>query len=223
MENQLEKCNAYLGTADGKQLIKEVKKMSVLYSMALKEMKTKIDILNEDLSRQNKYSPIEYIKTRLKTPESIVEKCFRKNYSLNIKSIENNVLDIAGVRIVCTFVNDIQKIVDMISKMDDINVLQVKDYIQNPKESGYSSMHMIVKIPIHLLSGKEFVFVEIQIRTIGMDFWASLEHKIKYKYNGIVPEYVKENLFECSKTVGELDKKMLLLHEIVIGCSDMEE
>ena len=136
---------------------------------------------------------------------------------MNTDSIKENIQDIAGVRIVCTFVNDIQKIVDIISKFEGIRVLRIKDYISQPKESGYSSVHVIVEVPVILLSGKQYVTVEIQIRTIGMDFWASLEHKIKYKYNGTVPDYVKNNLRDCSKTVGELDKKMLLLHEIVLG------
>lgn len=210
----------FIDSAEGKVLIKDIKKMSVLYNMALKEVKTKIEILNEDLASHNKYSPIEYVKTRLKTPESIIEKCIRKDYELSIDSIKDNVVDIAGVRIVCTFVNDIQKIVDTISQLEDIKVKKVKDYIKSPKPSGYSSMHMIVEVPVHLLSGKEFVQVEIQVRTIGMDFWASLEHKIKYKFDGTVPEYVKKDLFDCSKTVCDLDKKMLLLHEIVLGCSE---
>ena len=209
----------FIDSMEGKKLIKDLKQMSILYNMALKEIQTKIEILNEDFSSDNKHSPIEYIRARLKTPESIIEKCFKKDYPLNIESIKENIQDIAGVRIVCTFVNDIQKIVNIISNFEDIKVVRIKDYIGEPKESGYSSMHVIVEVPVTLLSGKRFVNVEIQIRTIGMDFWASLEHKIKYKYNGTVPNYVKDNLKECSKTVSELDKKMLLLHEIVLGYS----
>ena len=210
----------FIDSAEGKKLIKEIKRMVSIYNMALKEVKTKMEILNEDLASQTKYSPIEYVKTRLKTPESIIEKCIRKDYPLTIESIKENILDIAGVRIVCTFVNDIQKIVDIISQLEDLKVVKIKDYITEPKPSGYSSMHMIIEVPVNLLSGKEFVEVEIQVRTIGMDFWASLEHKIKYKFDGTVPDYVKKDLFDCSKTVRNLDKKMLLLHEIVLGCEE---
>lgn len=197
------------------ELKNEIRLKSTMYNAAMKEMATKIEILREDFKLKNKYNPIEHIKSRLKTPESIIAKANKKGLALNMEDITREIRDIAGVRIVCSFTHDIYTIAEVLQKNIDMEVIEIKDYVQNPKPSGYTSYHMIVKIPVSLTTGKEIVSVEIQIRTIAMDFWASLEHKIKYKYSCDIPESVKEDLRECSEKIKCLDHKMLSLYKVV--------
>ncbi len=188
----------------------------LLYNSAMKEMRTKVDILNDEFKHVHQYNPIEYVKNRIKSPESIVKKLKRYGYT---DSIENMVLycnDIAGIRIVCSFTSDIYAIADMIGRQNDITVISIKDYIKNPKPSGYRSFHMIVSVPIFLSDKVVNTKVEIQIRTIAMDFWASLEHKIQYKFEGNVPEQISTDLWECSDIVNMLDNKMLSLNDAVM-------
>ena len=187
----------------------------LIYGSAIKEMGTKIEILNDEFKHVHQYNPIEYVKTRVKTPESIVKKLKRYGYEDTIQNMMEYCNDIAGVRIVCSFTSDIYRLADMIGKQSDITVIAVKDYIKNPKESGYKSYHMIVTVPIFLSDRVVETKVEIQIRTIAMDFWASLEHKIYYKFEGHAPEYISKDLQECSKIVSELDEKMLQLNEVI--------
>lgn len=197
--------------------IQDIKLLTLKYLSAIKEIETKIDILSEDFRLKTGTSPIEHVSSRVKTPESIVEKMKRNNvFSLNVQDMENNILDIAGVRITCSFIDDIYKIVDILENSEDLEIVKSKDYIKNPKESGYRSYHLIVKVPIHLTTGIEKVNVEIQIRTMAMDFWASLEHKIQYKYNGTIPKNIANDLWECSQMAFEMDRKMLELQREVI-------
>lgn len=188
----------------------------LLYNSALKEMGTKIEILNDEFQHVHQYNPIEYVKTRLKSPESIVKKLKRYGYEDSIQNMIEYCNDIAGVRIVCSFTSDIYRLADMIGRQSDITVLSIKDYIKNPKPSGYKSYHMIVTIPIFLSDRMVDTKVEIQIRTIAMDFWASLEHKIYYKFEGNAPEYISRELRECSGIVSVLDDKMLSLNEAIL-------
>ena len=188
----------------------------LVYNSALKEMGTKVEILNDEFQHVHQYNPIEYVKTRLKTPESIVKKLKRYGYETSIPNMMEYCNDIAGVRIVCSFTSDIYRMADMIGRQNDITVISVKDYIKNPKPSGYKSYHMIVSIPIFLSDRVVETKVEIQIRTIAMDFWASLEHKIYYKFDGNAPAYISHDLQECSKIVSELDEKMLSLNEAIL-------
>lgn len=197
------------------QFRNELKLKSIVYGAAIKEITTKIEILRDDFKLKNKYNPIEHIKSRTKTPESIIAKAKKKDIPLTIEDISNGIKDIAGVRIICSFTEDIYRIAKILEENIDMNVVEIKDYIANPKPSGYSSYHMIVEFPVCLTTGIVIVPVEIQIRTIAMDFWASLEHKIKYKYDGEIPEYVKEDLRECSKKIKSLDNKMLSLYQVV--------
>ena len=194
------------------EVMKELFSDSLLYMAALKEVQTKIDILRDDFKRSNAYNPIEHIKMRIKQPNSILKKVYNRGLPLNAESIKENINDIAGIRVVCTFKSDIYKIVEILKKSEEIRILQVKDYIAHPKESGYQSYHMIVEIPVYMITGKKFCKVEIQLRTMAMDFWASLEHKIRYKYDSKVPQEIKDELFDCSKIVDNLDDKMLKLH-----------
>ena len=189
------------------------KEVILVYQSALKEVGTKLEILNDEFQHVHRYNPIEHIKSRLKTSESIVKKLKRDGYESTIENMVKYVNDIAGIRIICSFTTDIYRIAEMIANQNDIKVLSVKDYIQNPKASGYKSYHMIVSIPIYLSDRIIDAKVEIQIRTVAMDFWASLEHKINYKFEGHAPEHITEELFACAQMVSELDAKMLSLNE----------
>ncbi len=185
----------------------------LLYNSALKEVGTKLEILNDEFQHVHQYNPIEHIKSRIKTPESIVKKLKRRGYEVSVSNMVRFVNDIAGVRIICSFTSDIYRIADMLARQNDIRVLSIKDYIKNPKDSGYKSFHMIVSVPIFLSSETMETKVEIQIRTVAMDFWASLEHKINYKYDGTVPEHIKRELSECAEMISDLDAKMMSLNE----------
>ena len=166
---------------------------------------------------------IEYIKRRIKTPESIVKKLKRYGYESTIDNMVNYVNDIAGIRIVCSFTSDIYRMAEMIGKQNDLTVVSVKDYIRHPKESGYKSYHMLVTVPIFLSDRVVDTKVEIQIRTIAMDFWASLEHKIYYKFEGNAPEYISKDLRECAEIVSMLDAKMLSLNEAILEAKAAQE
>ena len=188
------------------------KTVMFLYNSALKEVGTKLEILNDEFQHVHRYNPIEHIKTRIKSAESIVKKLKRYGYETSIENMVRYVNDIAGVRLICSFTSDIYRLAEMIGNQSDLKVLSIKDYIKNPKESGYKSYHMLVSVPIFLSDSVVDTKVEIQIRTIAMDFWASLEHKLKYKTDNNVPEDIKEELQECAKTISELDLKMQNIH-----------
>ena len=191
-----------------------------LYNSALKEVGTKVDILNDEFRHVHKYNPIEYIKSRIKSPESIVKKLKRHGYESTIENMVNHNNDIAGIRVVCSFTSDIYRLAEMIGRQNDLTVVSIKDYIKNPKDSGYKSYHMLVTVPIFLTEGVVDTKVEIQIRTIAMDFWASLEHKIYYKFEGNAPEYISRDLQECAGIVSMLDAKMLSLNEAIIQAKE---
>lgn len=191
------------------------KTVMLIYNSALKEVGTKLEILNDEFQHVHQYNPIEYIKSRIKSPEGIVKKLKRYGYESTISNMTEYVNDIAGIRIVCSFISDIYRMAEMIGRQNDLTVVSVKDYIKHPKKSGYRSYHMLVTIPIFLSDRVIDTKVEIQIRTIAMDFWASLEHKIYYKFEGNAPEYISRDLRECSGMVSMLDAKMLSLNEAV--------
>ena len=200
---------------DVQDVMLEYRKIKLLYRSALKEIGTKLEILNDEFKLVHQYNPIEHIESRLKTDESITRKLIRKGKEITVENIQKYIDDIAGVRVICSFTPDIYRIVDMISSQDDIEVLKTKDYMLNPKVNGYRSYHMIVRVPIFLSDRVVPTKVEIQIRTVAMDFWASLEHKIYYKYEGNTPEYIKKELKECADLVTFLDSKMLAINEEV--------
>ena len=194
------------------------KTVMFLYNSALKEVGTKLEILNDEFQHVHRYNPIEHIKTRIKSAESIVKKLKRYGYETSIENMVRYVNDIAGVRLICSFTSDIYRLAEMIGNQSDLKVLSIKDYIKNPKESGYKSYHMLVSVPIFLSDSVVDTKVEIQIRTIAMDFWASLEHKIYYKFEGQAPEYISRELKECADMVSALDDKMLSLNEAILEC-----
>ena len=189
-----------------------------LYNSALKEIGTKLEILNDEFQHVHLYNPIEHIKTRIKTPDSIVDKLKRYGYESTTENMVKYVNDIAGVRLICSFTSDIYRLAEMIGNQSDLKVLTIKDYIKNPKESGYKSYHMIISVPIFLSDSVVDTKVEIQIRTIAMDFWASLEHKIYYKFEGNAPDYISQDLKSCADMVSDLDEKMLNLNEAILKC-----
>ena len=212
---------------DGRTVIREDidswETVMFLYDSALMEVGTKLDILNDEFVHIHKYNPIEYIKKRIKTPESIVKKLRSSGYDSTIENMISHVKDIAGIRIVCSFTSDIYRLAEMIGKQNDLTVVSVKDYIKHPKASGYKSYHMLVTVPIFLSDRVVNTKVEIQIRTIAMDFWASLEHKIYYKFEGNAPEYISRDLRECAEIVANLDAKMLQLNEAIQETKEQQE
>jgi len=193
----------------------EWSKALLLYNAALKEISTKLEILNNEFKLAHQYNPIEHIKSRLKSAESIARKMRIKQKELTVENIVRYINDVAGVRIICSFTSDIYRIADAITNQNDVTVLKIKDYIANPKPNGYTSYHMIVSVPIFLSNDVIDTKVEIQIRTIAMDFWASLEHKIYYKFEGKAPEGIREELRECANIISFLDQKMLSINESV--------
>ena len=189
------------------------KEVMLIYSSSLKQISTKLEILNDEFQHVHRYNPIEHIKSRVKTPESIVKKLKKHGYESTIQNMVEYVNDIAGIRVICSFTSDIYQIAEMIRNQSDIKVISIKDYIVNPKKSGYKSYHMLVTIPVYLSDRIVDTKVEIQIRTVAMDFWASLEHKINYKFEGNAPDHIRNELVECARMVAELDERMLSLNE----------
>ena len=202
-------------SGNGSSDVDSWKEVILIYSSALKEIGTKLEILNDEFQHVHQYNPIEHIKSRIKTSESIVKKLKKHGYESTIDNMVQYINDIAGIRIICSFTTDIYRIAEMLERQSDIKIISIKDYIKRPKSSGYKSYHMIVSIPIYLSEKRVDAKVEIQIRTVAMDFWASLEHKINYKFDVNVPEYIQEELYECARMVSELDAKMLSLNEEV--------
>ncbi len=197
--------------------------VQLVYNSALKEVGTKLEILNDEFQHVHQYNPIEHIKARLKTTDSIVKKLRKRGYDDTIMAMVENINDIAGIRVICSFISDIYMIADMIARQSDLQVLQVKDYIRSPKESGYKSYHMLVTVPVFLSDRDVDVKVEIQIRTVAMDFWASLEHKIYYKFEGNAPSHIQESLVRCADIVSNLDGEMMILNNEVQRSTEEEK
>lgn len=198
-----------------KPIQEKLNEMALKYYAGLTEMEAKINVINEDFKLRYQYNPIHHVESRIKSPQSILNKMIRNGYPLDAGTMEEKIHDIVGVRIVCSFLKDIPYLVSFIKMNKDIEVLEEKDYIQNPKCTGYRSYHMLTRIPVTLTTGREYVIVEIQLRTMAMNFWASLEHRLNYKFDGYVPDSVKEELISCANTVHELDEKMESLNEII--------
>ena len=189
---------------------KPYRELMAFYKCASMEIETKFRVLDEQLSLEKEHNPIETIKTRMKSPESIARKMNRKKIPLNLRSLEENLFDVAGVRVICAFPEDIYFLEDCLLKQDDIRLVERKDYIENPKPSGYRSLHLIVEVPIFLKNEKRLMKVEVQLRTIAMDFWASLEHKLRYKkdIDSRLLGELSDELVQCSLESARLDMKM---------------
>ena len=178
------------------------------YRAAIKEVRTKIEILSEDFAVRHDYNPIHHMERRLKTPDSIEEKLTRLGKEITIASARENIFDIAGIRVVCNFIDDVYAIADMLTSQSDVKLLTEKDYIKNPKPNGYRSLHLAIAIPVYLLDGCEEVIVEVQIRTVAMDFWASLEHQLRYKQNKDISSKIDLELKACAEVSATLDRRM---------------
>ncbi|GAB3615779.1 hypothetical protein GCM10027416_03360 [Okibacterium endophyticum] len=200
---------------DIRQLRDDFTSFMLSYKFGIDEVMTKINILKEEFSHRHAYSPIEHVSSRLKSPESLIAKVQRKGCEPTIEAVRENIHDIAGVRVTCSFIEDTYKIFDMIAGQQDVTVVQVRDYIKNPKPNGYKSLHAIIEVPVFMSDHAQQVKIELQIRTIAMDFWASLEHKIYYKYNRVVPATLLDELREAADAANKLDLKMEHLHNWV--------
>ena len=223
-ETLLKNYDRYLKDADLYEEFEPIKEFGhrfqetmMVYSAAISEVRTKLEVLNDEFQIRSRRNPIRYINHRIKRPESIVEKMHRRGFEISLDSMINNLNDIAGIRVVCGYASDIYDIADMLKKQDDVEVLIEKDYIKNPKENGYRSLHLVVEIPVFFSDRKQFVKVEVQIRTMAMDFWASLEHQLHYKKqgDGDEEEIVRE-LKECAETIHETDLKMQSIYEKIM-------
>ena len=195
----------------------EFQRFLMEYRFGLQEIETKISILREEFHEMHDYNPIEHVSSRVKSPDSIVEKIQRRGIEPDFDSVRAHITDIAGIRITCSFVSDVYRLFDLLTAQDDITVREVEDYIATPKGNGYKSLHTILEVPVYLSTGRVDVPVEVQFRTIAMDFWASLEHKIYYKYDRQVPMGLTESLREAAETAAALDERMERLHREVHG------
>jgi len=194
----------------------------MMYTCAIREVKTKLEVLNDELSVRNKRNPIEMIKSRVKKPMSIVEKLQRRGYPVSLDSMIENLDDVAGIRVICSFVDDIYDVADMLVRQDDIRVIAIKDYIKNPKENGYRSYHMIIEVPVFFSDKKQPMRVEVQIRTIAMDFWASLDHQLRYKKEIRNADEISRELRECADVIAGTDEKMLSIRKRIEHTSEQE-
>ena len=202
---------------------KELEGLILKYTAALKTLETQISILLQDYEHKNNYNPVEHIKSRIKSYDSATKKLISRGYELTTKNIEEHVHDMVGLRIVCSFLSDVYEIVKIIEDSDQITIRDKKDYISNPKDTGYYSYHLLVYVPVYLIDGVTLVEAEIQIRTVAMDFWASLDHKITYKFKGEIPEEIKEGMHKCAEDIHALDQKMLKLNNEMQIIKDDQE
>jgi len=194
-----------------KEIEKEMDKMeetTMIYRSALREISTKLNVLDDEFRVRRKRNPIEYMKSRVKSVDSIMEKLKRRGFEVGVESAKRNLNDIAGIRVVCSFVSDIYVIAELLKGQYDVTLVEEKDYIKCPKLNGYRSLHMVVQIPIFLSDHVENVRVEVQIRTIAMDFWASLEHKLYYKKDALVHEHIRNDLKDCADVIASTDMRM---------------
>ena len=207
-----------LDVLDGRrEVLHSLGRFIMPYKFAIDEVLTKLNILQEEFTQEGGVNPIEHVSSRVKEPESIVEKAQRRGVPLSTERIREAITDIAGVRVVCAFVSDVYRVFELLTAHDDVSVFQVKDYIANPKDNGYRSLHVLLEVPVFLSSGPVRPIVEVQIRTIAMDFWASLEHKIYYKYDREVPEFLLQGLKDAADQADRLDSTMEWLHIAIRG------
>ena len=202
--------NEFLKGGDGGAIkkLKKFRELMVRYDCAIREVRTKFEVLNEELSFRTSRNPIESISSRIKTPESIADKLIRNGKPVTINSIIENLNDVAGIRVICSFIDDIYRVADMLAKQDDITVIEIKDYIRKPKLNGYRSYHMIVEVPVFFSDSKVFTRVEIQLRTVAMDFWASLENRMKYKKSEADRPDIAAELKSCAEVIAATDSRM---------------
>ena len=197
----------------------QYREMMQLYSAAVREVRTKVEILDEEFRTRYAHNPIHHIDSRLKSPQSMMKKLARKGLPQTLEAAEANLNDIAGVRIICNYLDDIYRIADLLQRQRDVEFVHRRDYIENPKESGYRSLHLVIRIPVFLSSHTELVPVEVQIRTIAMDFWASLEHQLRYKSNHETTQQLRRRLQHCAEASAALDREMQDIYREINGCA----
>ena len=205
------------------ETIEEFLTMRFRYQSAMREVRTKLEILDDEFSMRHSRNPIHHMESRIKTPNSILQKLRRKGLAPTPQSAMDNLHDIAGIRVVCAYLNDTYAIAELLGKQDDLRILRVRDYIKCPKPNGYRSLHLIVEVPVFLSSGKELLPVEVQIRTIAMDFWASLEHQLRYKEVTNVPETLNQQLCDAAERIAALDSEMQHIHDQMLSWVDQAE
>lgn len=203
--------------ADMEQLVRGFVDLRCRYQAALTEVKTKLDILNEEFRVRYSRNPIHHMESRIKSPESIAGKLRRKGLEPTAENAVRHLTDLAGVRVVCAYREDVYTIAQLLTSQDDIRLLRSRDYIRQPKPNGYRSLHLIVEIPVFLSTGKQYMPVEVQIRTIAMDFWASLEHRIRYKVDFEVPEDLNRELYDAAQRIAEVDEDMQRIHDRMVS------
>lgn len=217
MSDPLDEQQITVSSAALRAMRDEFQRFLMEYRFGLAEVETKISILREEFQEMHAYNPIEHVSSRVKSPDSLVDKVRRKGIETDFDSIRASITDIAGIRVTCSFIDDAYRLSKLLTRQDDITVRDVKDYIANPKPNGYKSLHVIVEVPVFLSTGRVDVPVEVQFRTIAMDFWASLEHKIYYKYDRLVPDDLLAELKNAADTAAELDTRMERLHREIRG------
>ncbi len=220
-ENDFEKAWGTVSSPDIEKNIMEFSSRMQIYNAGIKEIRTKLEILDEEFKAKYAYNPIHHIESRLKSPRSIIKKVKMKGIPVTAESMAANIRDIAGIRVICNYIDDIYRVADLLTSQDDVTLVRVRDYIKSPKPSGYKSLHLIVEIPIFLSTGPQPIPVEIQIRTIAMDFWASLEHKLKYKTENNVSEELRSRLKICADEISVLDAEMQDIHNAIALQNDL--
>ncbi len=218
-KNEFEKVFNSANSPDIEKAIIEFSSRMQIYNAGIKEIRTKLEILDEEFKAKYAYDPIHHIESRLKSPRSILKKVKMKGIPVTAESMSANIRDIAGIRVICNYIDDIYRVADLLTAQDDVKLIRVRDYIKDPKPSGYKSLHLIVEIPIFLSTGPMPIPVEIQIRTIAMDFWASLEHKLKYKTDNIVSDELRSRLLVCAEEISRLDTEMQDIHNAITSQS----
>ena len=191
----------------------ELAELEHLYNAAIKQLTIKFEILNDEFKVKYERSPIHHIESRLKTSASIIKKLIKKNAEVSVESAKQNINDIAGVRVVCCYIDDVYSVADMLLRQSDIKLIREQDYIKNPNYNGYRSLHLDIQIPIYLSEKTEYVNVEVQLRTVAMDFWTSLEHDLRYKSDKKIPEGIAERMLECSNEIANIDVTMQKIYK----------
>jgi len=202
-------------SAEFQRMVDEFFTVQCRYQAAIKEVQTKLEILDDEFQMKHRRNPIHHMQSRMKTIQSMMEKLRRKQANVSISSAVDNLTDIAGIRVICSYIQDIYTVANLLTKQDDIRVVKVRDYIRQPKENGYRSLHLVVEVPVFLAEGRVLVPVEVQIRTIAMDFWASLEHSLRYKAQGQVTEDISAELLKTASDIAMLDERMQSIHDRV--------
>lgn len=200
-------------TADFQRMVDDFFRIQCRYSAAMREVQTKLEILDDEFQMRHKRNPIHHMQCRMKTIQSMMEKLRRKNYAVSMDSAVENLMDIAGIRVICSYVEDVYTVARLLTSQDDVKLIETRDYIRHPKENGYRSLHLIIEIPVFLQEGRVDVPVEVQLRTIAMDFWASLEHSMRYKAQGQVPDEISQELQEVGEDIAAIDRRMQSLHD----------